>query len=202
MFDPTKLDWEKTEGLVPAVVQDAQGGRLLMLGFMSREALEKTLETGWVTFWSRSRSELWTKGATSGNYLKLAAIRTDCDQDTLLILAKPLGPTCHRGTRSCFGPDDEFWALEFLTHLERVILDRRKKKLQGSYTSRLFARGLPQISKKLGEEAVEVIVSASQSRQRSVEESADLLYHLLVFLAERGIALIEVVDELKRRHRG
>ncbi len=200
MFDAAQLDWEKTGELVPAVVQDAGTGRLLMLAFMNREALDKTIETGWVTFWSRSREELWTKGATSGNYLKLNAIRSDCDRDALLILAQPLGPSCHQGTRSCFGPDEEFWGLEFVAHLERIILDRRVKKPEGSYTSRLFAQGLPEISKKLGEEAVEVVVSAAQSRQRSVEESADLLYHLLVFLAERGIGLAEIAGELKRRH--
>ena len=202
MFEAAQLDWEKIGELVPAVVQDAATGRLLMLAYMNREALDETIKTGWVTFWSRSRNELWTKGATSGSYLKLKAIRSDCDGDALLIQAEPQGPTCHRGTRACFSADEEFWGLEFVAHLERIILDRKERKPEGSYATRLFEQGLPEISKKLGEEAVEVIVSAAQSRQRSVEESADLMYHWLVFLAERGIGLDEVVGELKRRHLG
>lgn len=195
----TNLDWEKNGGLVPVIVQDSSSGRVLMLGYMNREALDKTLETGLVTFWSRGRQELWTKGETSGNYLKLKTIRQDCDADTLLVVAQPTGPTCHQGTRSCFG-DEPATDLEFLDDLEKLIEDRKKEMPEGSYTSKLFAAGLPEILKKLGEEAVEVVVSATQSRERTVQETADLLYHLLVFLVQQEIRLADVITELERRH--
>lgn len=194
------LNWDKVNGLIPTIVQGVRSGRVLMLGFMNPEALEKTLETGLVTFWSRSRQKLWTKGETSGNSLKVEEIRPDCDGDSLLTLVEPQGPTCHRGTVSCFGQDHELVALEFLDFLEGLIVDRKRLKPQDSYTTELFEKGLPQIAKKVGEEAAEVIVSAFQERQRTVEESADLLYHLLVLLAEREVSLVEVVEELKRRH--
>ena len=194
------LNWDKVNGLIPTIVQGVRSGRVLMLGFMNPEALEKTLETGLVTFWSRSRQKLWTKGETSGNSLKVEEIRPDCDGDSLLTLVEPQGPTCHRGTVSCFGQDHELVALEFLDFLEGLIVDRKRLKPQDSYTTELFEKGLPQIAKKVGEEAAEVIVSAFQERQRTVEESADLLYHLLVLLAEREVSMVEVVEELKRRH--
>ncbi|MGH9340875.1 MAG: bifunctional phosphoribosyl-AMP cyclohydrolase/phosphoribosyl-ATP diphosphatase HisIE [Acidobacteriota bacterium] len=196
----SQLDWEKTQGLIPAVVQDAQSGRVLMLAFMNSEALEKTLETGFVTFWSRSRNSLWTKGETSGNYLKLQEIRQDCDNDALLVIAVPEGPACHRGSLSCFGEDSDFTALEFLSRLEQVISERKKDMPEGSYTTRLFQKGMAAISQKVGEEAVEVVVSAGQEKQRSVEETADLFYHLLVFLSAREIRLSDVIEELARRH--
>ena len=195
-----QLNWTKDGGLIPAVVQDSGTGRVLMLGFMNRPALQKTLELGVVTFWSRSRNRLWTKGETSKNYLRLKAVRHDCDLDALLVIAKPEGPTCHRGTLSCFGEDDEFTAVEFLGYLERFIQKRQKEMPHGSYTTTLFKKGLSQIAKKVGEEAVELVVSANQERERSIEESADLLYHLLVFLAQRQVSLLEVMDELRRRH--
>lgn len=194
------LNWNKVNGLIPTIVQGVRSGRVLMLGFMNPEALEKTMETGLVTFWSRSRQKLWTKGETSGNSLKVKEIRPDCDGDSLLALVEPQGPTCHRGTVSCFGQDHELVALEFLNFLEELILDRKKRKPQDSYTTELFEKGLPQIAKKVGEEAVEVIVSAFQKQQCTVDESADLLFHLLVFLAEREVSMVEVVEELKRRH--
>lgn len=194
------LDWGKMNGLLPAIVQDVRTGAVLMLAFMNEAALEKTLATKRVTFWSRSRSALWTKGETSGHYLKLTGIRRDCDGDALLLLAEPEGPACHRGTRSCFGEDTEFSGLEFLGYLERLIEQRRQEMPSGSYTTSLFQKGLVEIVKKLGEESIEVVLSASQDRQRSVEETADLLYHTLVFLVERQIPLSEVLGELQRRH--
>jgi phosphoribosyl-AMP cyclohydrolase / phosphoribosyl-ATP pyrophosphohydrolase len=200
MMDPSTLDWDKMQGLIPAVIQDAQTGRVLMLGFMNRQALDKTLETGLVTFWSRSRNELWCKGETSENYLRLREVRTDCDRDALVVIADPQGPTCHRGTISCFGEDGDFSGLEFLGYLEKLIQSRKRELPAGSYTTRLFQEGLPKIAKKLGEEAVEVVVSAGQSREQSAQESADLLYHLLVFLTQREIPISDVVEELKRRH--
>ena len=200
-MDIKQVDWNKLKGLIPAIVQDGSTGRVLMLGFMNEEALEKTLETRRVTFWSRSRKCLWTKGETSGNYLELEQIRQDCDNDTLLVVAKPQGPSCHRGTLSCFAGDDEFSGLEFLGYLERLIAKRRKEMPEGSYTTRLFAKGLPEIAKKVGEEAVEVVLSASQEKLRSIEESADLLYHLLVFLNQREVTLGDVMEELRSRSR-
>ena len=200
-MDIKQVDWNKLKGLIPAIVQDGSTGRVLMLGFMNEEALEKTLETRRVTFWSRSRKCLWTKGETSGNYLELEEIRKDCDNDTLLVVAKPQGPCCHRGTLSCFAGDDEFSGPEFLGYLERLIAKRRKEMPEGSYTTRLFAKGLPEIAKKVGEEAVEVVLSASQEKLRSIEESADLLYHLLVFLNQREVTLGDVMEELRSRNR-
>jgi len=198
-MDNKQLDWKKMNGLIPAIVQDGATGRVLMLGFMNEEALEKTLESRRVTFWSRSRKSLWTKGETSGNYLELEEVRQDCDNDTLLVVAQPQGPCCHRGTLSCFAGDDEYSGLEFLGYLERLIAKRRKEMPEGSYTTKLFAKGLPEIAKKVGEEAVEVVLSASQEKQRSIEESADLLYHLLVFLTQREITLGDVMEELRSR---
>lgn len=194
------LDWSKMDGLIPAIVQDARSGRLLMLGFMNREAFNKTLETEQVTFWSRVQNKLWTKGETSGHYLRVKEIRQDCDADALLVLVEPMGPTCHRGTVSCFGEDSQFAAFEFLAYLEKLIEKRKAEMPKGSYTSALFQKGLDEIAKKLGEEAVEVVISAGQSPNRSVEEAADLIYHLLVFLSGRNIRLEEVVRELERRH--
>lgn len=206
--DFDRFDWKKGEGLLPAVVQDARTGQVLMLAYMNREALERTLETGRVTFWSRSRRKLWTKGETSGHWLHLEEVRPDCDADAILVLARPEGPTCHRGTSSCFGgpaPGLESAAgsvssLEFLERLEALIHGRKRELPEGSYTTRLFKEGPPRIARKLGEEAVELIVSMQEGRERTVEESADLLYHLLVFLAQRGVQLREVIEELSRRH--
>ncbi len=195
-----ELNWAKTGGLLPAIVQDAQTGRVLMLGYMSLEALRKTLETGRVVFWSRRRKGLWMKGETSGNYLQLQEVREDCDGDALLLIARPYGPTCHRGTLSCFWENSEWNGLEFIGHLERVIQSRHQEMPEGSYTTALFNKGLSEIAKKVGEEAIEVVVSALQESGRSVEEVADLIYHLLVFLSQRGETLSEVALELKRRH--
>ncbi len=199
-MDVLTLEWDKQGGLIPAVVQDADSGRVLMLGYLNREALRATLETRWVTFWSRSRQRLWTKGETSGNRLRLREIRPDCDGDALLLLAQPSGPTCHRGTISCFGGDRDWSGLEFVSELERLVAQRKASLPVGSYTTRLFQSGLAEIARKVGEEAVEVVVSALQERDRTIEESADLIFHLLVFLAQREVGLAEVVGELARRH--
>ncbi len=199
-MDPNQIDWSKLGGLVPAIVQERRSGRLLMLAFMNREALEKTLETKLATFWSRSRQKLWCKGETSGNYLDVKSIHTDCDRDSILLLVEPRGPACHLGTKSCFFPDDFHSGLEFLGYLADLIKERRTRKPEDSYTTKLFEGGMTRIAKKLGEEAVEVVVSAGEDKRRSVEETADLLYHLLVFLEQRGISLEEVIAELERRH--
>jgi phosphoribosyl-ATP pyrophosphohydrolase/phosphoribosyl-AMP cyclohydrolase len=199
-FDLDGLDWEKMGGMIPAIVQDSASRRVLMLGYMSREALQRTLQSRRVTFWSRSRQELWTKGETSGNFLHLEDIQPDCDNDALLVLARPDGPTCHRGTRCCFSEDAAYPGLGFLSDLEQLIAQRRRELPAGSYTTRLFEEGIAKIAQKVGEEAVEVVVSAMQERQRTVEESADLLYHLLVFLTEREASLDEVLRQLHSRH--
>ena len=177
--DIERLDWEKTGELIPAIIQNDETGQVLMLGFMNRESLRKTLESGKVTFWSRSRKQLWTKGETSGNYLHFKSARIDCDRDTLLVRALPTGPVCHRGTTTCFEDRTIREGDSFLFHLEQLIRNRREERPEGSYTTELFNRGLDQISKKLGEEAVEVVVSAHQERKRSVEESADLILSLI-----------------------
>lgn len=200
MIDPETLDWEKSDGLLPAIVQDASSGAVLMLGYMNREALEASLETGRVTFFSRSRRKLWTKGETSGHVLHLVDALADCDRDTILVRAKPHGPTCHRGTRSCFADDSDFAPLEILGHLEKVIRSRQQELPAGSYTTSLFEAGTARIAQKVGEEAVELLISAMQERQRTIEESADLLYHMLVFLADRDVALEDVMGELQNRH--
>jgi len=199
-IDLSTLDWPKGDGLIPAVVQDVTTGQVLMLAYMNREALEHTLSSGRVTFWSRSRQELWTKGETSGNYLIFEEARVDCDRDTLLITAHPLGPVCHRGTATCFEDDRHFRGLAFLKHLEDVIRQRQAEPREGSYTAELLRSGMPEIAKKVGEEAVEVVVSAQQEPQRTIEEVGDLFYHLLVLLAARDLKLTEVMAELESRH--
>jgi phosphoribosyl-ATP pyrophosphohydrolase/phosphoribosyl-AMP cyclohydrolase len=200
-IDTGSLNWLKGEGLIPAVVQDSKSGQVLMLAYMNQEALDRTLSSGKVTFWSRSRQKLWTKGETSGNHLIFEGAQVDCDNDTILVSARPLGPVCHRGTITCFEDTLHFRGLAFLNHLEALILERRKQQPEDSYTSSLFRKGMEEISKKLGEEAIEVILSAQQESQRTVEETADLLYHLLVFLAARDVSLEQVMEELEQRHR-
>lgn len=197
-------------GLVPAVVQDATTGEVLMVAWMNREALRLTRETGQVHFWSRSRQELWHKGATSGNFLNAREIRVDCDADTLLVKVDPEGPACHTGERSCFyrrlaGTVSDAPAAvggDILEELFGVILDRRKNRPAGSYTAALFEAGEDEILKKIGEEAMEVVLAAKgQGDERLVSEVADLTYHLLVLLAARGLALSEVERELTKRRR-
>jgi phosphoribosyl-ATP pyrophosphohydrolase/phosphoribosyl-AMP cyclohydrolase len=195
-----KIDWSKGNGLVPAIVQDHRSGRVLMLGFLNQDALEQTIHSGRVTFWSRTKKRLWLKGETSGNFLSVVEIRSDCDNDALLIIAEPDGPTCHREKISCFGEDNQFAALEILGHLQEVIRSRRTTNPENSYTARLFRKGSGEILKKLGEEAVELVVAANQGPRRVVEETADLLYHLLVFLEQNEVSLGQVMQELSSRH--
>lgn len=194
-----KLNFEKLGGLIPAIVQDSETMQILMLGFMDKEAYELTKKTGKVTFWSRTRKKIWQKGETSGNFLKVIDIKIDCDNDSLLIAAKPKGPTCHKGTYSCFG-DKKVNAI-FLEQLFNLIKDRKKKRPKNSYTTSLFDEGLNEIVKKVGEESVEVIIAAkSETKKRLIEESSDLLYHLLVLLAEKKVEFDEVIKELMARH--
>lgn len=196
MIDAGRLDWEKTDGLLPAIVQHADSGRVLMLGYMNRDALQRTLDSRQVTFWSRSRQQLWTKGETSGNVLALAGIATDCDGDALLVQARPAGPTCHLGRASCF----ERAPPEPIAALDAIVASRRSASADGSYTARLFAGGVRRIAQKVGEEGVEVALAAvAQDDEALVGEAADLVYHLLVLLHARGCSLADVQAELARR---
>lgn len=198
--DIPALDWAKTDGLIPAIVQDATSGQVLMLGCMNEEALAKTLETGKVTFFSRSKGRLWTKGETSNNWLHLVDIATDCDSDALLFLARPDGPTCHRGTVSCFSPLEHKW--NFLRSLEVLIEGRRNADPSTSYTAQLFARGTKRIAQKVGEEGVETALAATvKDKEELKNEAADLVYHLLVLLADADLELADVIDILRARHK-
>ncbi|MEJ6476427.1 bifunctional phosphoribosyl-AMP cyclohydrolase/phosphoribosyl-ATP diphosphatase HisIE [Pseudoalteromonas piscicida] len=194
-----EVDFNKST-LIPAIVQDALTGVVLMQGFMNREALEVTLEKQLVTFYSRSKSRLWTKGETSNNVLTLVEVHTDCDKDSLLIYAKPQGPTCHLGSESCFA--DTMPELAFLGKLERVIAQRKTASPKSSYTASLFAKDLSRSCQKVGEEGVEVALAAMKNdNQELLNESADLLYHLIVLLQRQGLTLSEVVSTLENRHK-
>ena len=197
-----KLDWNKGEGLLPAIVQDAYSGKVLMLGYMNSDALRQTLDCKRVTFFSRSKNRLWTKGETSGNYLELVTVAADCDNDSLLVTAHPKGPTCHTGSESCFGDvKTESADLAFLSRLESVIAQRIAEKPEGSYTARIWAQGPTKMSQKVGEEGVEVaLAGATQSDERLVSESADLLFHLTLLLKSRNLSLSDAVAELAHRH--
>jgi len=197
------LDWDKGDGLLPAIVQDARSGKVLMLGYMNAQALGVTLDSKRVTFFSRSKNRLWTKGETSGNHLALVAVTADCDNDSLLVTANPEGPTCHTGSVSCFGNDviPQGSNLAFLARLESVIAQRIAEKPEGSYTARLWAQGPTRIAQKVGEEGVEVALAAvTQSDDRLVGESADLLFHLALLLKSRNLSLEDAVTELAQRH--
>ncbi|SMY32135.1 bifunctional phosphoribosyl-AMP cyclohydrolase/phosphoribosyl-ATP diphosphatase HisIE [Photobacterium andalusiense] len=200
----TTIDWEKVAGLIPAIIQDNISGQVLMLGYMNDEALAKTLDTKQVTFWSRTKNRLWTKGETSGNVLQLKNIKLDCDQDTLLIQVNPIGPTCHLNTTSCFDCDNdtnEQPALVFLHQLEQILAARKGADPDSSYTASLYARGTKRISQKVGEEGVEVALAAtSGDKAELVCESADLIYHLLVLLQDQNLNLEDVINKLKQRH--
>lgn len=200
--DIARIDWEKANGLVPAIVQHAFDGRVLMQAWMNREALERTLQSGRVTFWSRSRQELWTKGETSGNVLELGAVYSDCDSDSLLVMAMPAGPTCHRGSDSCFDSETRTApGLSFLAELERVVAQRYEERPEGSYTTRLFEAGVKRIAQKVGEEGVETALAAvAADTEELVNESADLLYHLLVLLRAQGLKLSDITSTLEARH--
>ena len=200
--DIQAIDWEKTDGLVPAIVQDALDGRVLMQGWMNPEALANSLDNGLVTFWSRSRQKLWTKGETSGNGLQLVAVHADCDADCLLVLARPQGPTCHRETDTCFDNRRPVRPqLAFLGALERLIAQRDAERPEDSYTTELFEAGVKRIAQKVGEEGLETALAAvAGDREELTNEAADLLYHLLVLLRASGLSLADVVQTLESRH--
>lgn len=203
--DVGTLDWDKGGGLLPAVVLDATRGNVLMLGFMNREALRATLAGRRVTFYSRSRQALWTKGETSGNYLELESVSADCDADTLLVLARPAGPVCHTGASTCFPEAVPTAAdrLSFLATLESVVSDRIARSPEGSYTAELFAKGPGRVAQKIGEEGVELALAAvGDDDAKVVAESADLVYHLVLLLRQRGLSLADVAAELELRHAG
>ena len=196
-----KIDFEKCGGLVPAIIQDAQTKNVLMLGYMNQEALDKTLETKKVTFWSHSRNCLWTKGETSGNFLHMVDIKIDCDNDTLLVKANPDGPTCHTGTDTCWGEVNEQNPLLFLTELQDFINRRHDEMPEGSYTTKLFKDGINKIAQKVGEEALETVIEATNgTSEHLVYETSDLLYHLVVMLASKGLRIEQVAEELHKRH--
>lgn len=198
-LDINQLDFSKADGLIPAIVQDARTQKVLMLGYMNREALEKTLADGKVTFFSRSKGRLWTKGESSGNFLHLKSVVMDCDQDTVLVQAEPQGPVCHTGSDTCFQEVNS--GAQFLQHLQAVIQDRRDNPQPGSYTTRLFERGINKVAQKVGEEAVELLIEAKDNNESLfLNEAADLMYHLLVLLAAKGHTLEEVTKVLEERH--
>lgn len=197
-FDELNLS-KCADGLLPVIVQDAVTLKVLMLGYMNREAYEKTMSEGRVTFYSRSRQCLWTKGETSGNYLMVADSYVDCDADTLLIKANPIGPTCHRGTTSCFDTPD---AEGFIRHLQSVIQQRHRDMPEGSYTTKLFVKGVKKIAQKVGEEAAESVIEAVDgNRNRFLYEASDLVYHLLVLMEQMGCSIEDMEQELALRHR-
>jgi phosphoribosyl-ATP pyrophosphohydrolase/phosphoribosyl-AMP cyclohydrolase len=194
------LDWAKGAGLLPVIVQHTATGEVLMLGYMNAEALAATRASGFVTFWSRSRQRLWKKGETSGNVLAVKSIHADCDRDTLLVRADPQGPTCHRGTSSCFG-DAARNPLAFLGELDALVEHRARERPPGSYTTTLFEAGTRRIAQKVGEEGVEAALAAvAQDDAALGGEAADLVYHLLVLLRARGLSLADVVEVLAQRH--
>jgi phosphoribosyl-AMP cyclohydrolase / phosphoribosyl-ATP pyrophosphohydrolase len=197
------LDWDKGGGLLPAVIQHAGNGSVLMLGFMNQEALRQTLELGRVVFFSRRRQALWLKGETSANFLNLVSAVPDCDNDTILVQALPAGPVCHRGTPTCFAdaPQTDAEPLVFLADLERIIAQRIAEQPEGSYTARLVTQGPKRIAQKVGEEGLELALACASGEDREViAESADLLFHLLLLLKSRNLSLTQVVQELMSRH--
>lgn len=198
-----KIDWDKVDGLVPAIVQDFESSQVLMMGYMNQEALSKTLDTQLVTFFSRSKQRLWTKGETSGNVLNLKNISLDCDNDTLLVKVLPVGATCHTGTTTCWdGDPTEESHMVWLSQLEKLLAERKNADPESSYTASLYARGTKRISQKVGEEGVEVALAAtSGDKPELVCESADLIYHLIVLLQDQGLSLSDVINKLKARHK-
>jgi phosphoribosyl-AMP cyclohydrolase / phosphoribosyl-ATP pyrophosphohydrolase len=195
-----ELDFTKLNGLVPAVVQDAQTDKVLMVAFMNKAALEKTIVSGQVTFYSRTKSRLWTKGETSGNYLDVVSLHPDCDRDTLLIKVNPKGPVCHTGADTCFNEINED-PVKFITYLERIISERKDQSAERSYTASLFKKGINKIAQKVGEEAVELVIeSKDDNPELFVGEAADLLFHYLILLEAKEIPFKKIIEELKNRH--
>jgi phosphoribosyl-ATP pyrophosphohydrolase/phosphoribosyl-AMP cyclohydrolase len=198
-LDIKKIDFDKTQGLVPAIIQDSATNKVLMLGYMNAEALRKTMNEKVVTFFSRSKNRLWTKGETSGNFLHVVEMISDCDHDTILIKARPEGPTCHTGADTCF--DETNQADSFLRKLEGVIQDRKDNPKEGSYTTSLFTKGINKVAQKVGEEAVELVIEAKDDDEALfLGEAADLLYHYLILLTAKGYQLQDVIDVLEKRH--
>lgn len=196
------LDFEKMGGLVPAIVQDNNTGKVLMLGFMNEEAYETTRETGKVTFFSRTKNRIWMKGETSGNTLQVASILADCDNDTLLIKAIPAGPVCHTGADTCFG-EKNTEDIMFLKYLQNFIERRRQDMPEGSYTTSLFTKGVNRMAQKVGEEAVETVIEATNGTEEGfIYEASDLVYHLIVLLTSKGLRLEDLARELQKRHKG
>lgn len=196
-----KLDFEKMGGLIPAIIQDSCTGKVLMLGFMNEEALAKTEEIGKVTFFSRTKNRLWTKGETSGNFLNVVSIAVDCDNDTLLIKVKPVGPVCHTGSDTCFGETNQT-DLFFLSYLQDFIDKRKAEMPEGSYTTSLFKKGVNRMAQKVGEEAVETVIEATNGTDEGfLYEASDLIYHLIVLLTSKGHRIEELAQELKKRHK-
>ncbi len=195
-----KLDFDKMDGLVPAIIQDKWTRKVLMLGFMNRDAYDKTVESGKVTFYSRTKGRLWTKGEESGNFLEVVSIKTDCDNDTLLIEVHPVGPVCHTGTDTCWGEQNDEPVM-FIKLLQDFIDKRHSEMPEGSYTTSLFESGINKIAQKVGEEAVETVIEATNGTdERLLYEGADLLYHLIVLLTSKGYRIEDLANELKERH--
>lgn len=195
-----RLDWVKTDGMMPVIVQHGVSGEVLMHGYMNQEALQKTLNQGKVTFFSRTKNRLWTKGETSGHFLNVVSITPDCDNDTLLVLADPIGPTCHLGTSSCFSPAVPDWT--FLYQLEQLLASRKSADPASSYTAKLYASGTKRIAQKVGEEGVETALAATvNDRDELTNEASDLMYHLLVLLQDQDLNLSAVIDNLRARHK-
>ena len=195
-----ELDFDKMDGLIPAIIQDNSTQKVLMLGFMNKEAYEKTVETGKVTFFSRTKKRLWTKGEESGNFLNVVSIKADCDNDTLLVMANPCGPVCHKGTDTCWGEKNE-QDIMFLKELQDFIDKRHEEMPENSYTTSLFKSGVNKMAQKVGEEAVETIIEACNGTdERLIYEGADLLYHLIVLLTSKGYRIEDLARELKERH--
>ncbi|NDW09101.1 bifunctional phosphoribosyl-AMP cyclohydrolase/phosphoribosyl-ATP diphosphatase HisIE [Dysgonomonas sp. 520] len=195
------LDFEKTGGLIPAIIQDNETNKVLMLGYMNEESLAKTHETGKVTFFSRTKNRLWTKGEESGNFLNVISIKDDCDHDTLLIKVNPVGPVCHTGEDTCFGEENKEDIL-FFKYLQQFIEKRYKEMPEGSYTTSLFQSGVNRMAQKVGEEAIESVIEACNgSDERLVYESADMIYHLIVLLTSKGLSIEDLSRELQKRHK-
>lgn len=195
----TELNFKRGNGLIPCIIQDGETHKVLMLGYINEEAYQKTISEKRVTFYSRSKQKLWTKGETSGNYLELIDIKLDCDNDTLLIKAKPTGPVCHTGADTCFNEKNDSWTLQ---SLEKIIQARKANPKRGSYTTSLFESGINKVAQKVGEEAVELVIEAKdEDKSKFLNEAADLLYHFLVLLTAKDVSLTEIEHVLKERHR-
>jgi len=198
-----ELNFTKLTGdILPAVIQDNTTGKVLMVGFMNKEAYDKTVSTGLVTFFSRTKNRLWTKGEESGNFMKVVTIQPDCDQDTLLIKVNPVGPVCHKGTDTCWGEENKADDILFLKHLQEFIDKRKREMPKGSYTTTLFEDGLNRMAQKVGEEAIETVIEAMAGNdERLLYEASDLVYHLIVLLSHKGYGIEDIARELKKRHK-